>query len=309
MNFPNQYLFIKNLERLLGKGYSLKEALNMLKHLKYKEIEYIDKKLQEGMLLSLILKKLKFKTYIYEGIRIGEKTNKLNEAIILVAKQMEFYQKVNKQISKVLLYPLVLLCFAIICFEVIRINLYPVVKILLNDYQFQNNELFAFLTFNSLKIMGLLVLIIVIIINVYKPLGNLIPLIKEYRVINLLKYLEILLVCGYSLDEAFRLLTQSLNNKIYQLEILSFALLGDKELPKLTPYNRNIIEYLQMGIKSNDLVRVINDYHYFYDSLLFDKFAKITYYLQFIFFLLLSVNIFCIYYLIMFPMFQITNNI
>lgn len=309
MNFPNQYLFIKNLDRLLAKGYSLKEALTMLRNLRRKEIVYIDKKLQEGMLLSQILRKLRFKLFIIEAIVIGEKTNKLNEVISLIVKQMDFYQKMTKQISKVLLYPLILLGFAIICFEVIRTNLYPIVKHLLSDYHYQNNNLFAFLTFHLLKIIGLLVLIILIVFKSHKPLGNLIPLIKEYRTLSFLKYLEILLVCGYSLAEAFRILQQSLDEKVYRIDTLALVLLEERDLPKLTPYNQHTIEYFKMGIKSNDLVGVLNDYHFFYDSLLFDKFAKVTYYLQFFLFLLLSINIFCIYYLIMIPMFQITNNI
>lgn len=309
MNCEKQYLLIKILNRLLSKGYSLVEAIEMMRNIDVKIIKQIKQMLEVGYLLSSIFKTLKFKRFVYETIQVGEKSNKLNEVITLIERQFDFYLKLKKQINKVLLYPSILYIFALICFEMIRINLYPVIDTLLGDFAIGQNKVLIIIAFNLLKWIGGILLFILFICKYYKTLGNIIPLMKVYRSLTLSKHIEILLMCGNSLEEVFMILKKSLNPKIYRLDEFERSLLNETKVSVLYPYTLSFMQYFKLGMNSNDLIGALQDYIYIYDEILFDKLTKMTYYVQFGLFSLLSINIFLIYYIVMIPMLQISNKI
>ncbi|QVK19195.1 type II secretion system F family protein [Mycoplasmatota bacterium] len=309
MNCEKQYLLIRILNRLLTKGYSLLEAIEMMKNIDTKITRQMKEMLETGNLLSTVFKRLKFKRFVYETIQVGERSNKLNEVITLIEGHFDFYLKFKKQINKVLLYPLILFIFALICFEMIRINLYPVIKTLLGDYAIGQNDLLIFLSFNLLKCIALFLFVISLICKFYNSLSNLLPLMKIYRSLTLSKHLEVLLMCGNSLEEALIILKNSFNPITYRLDTFELSLLDDKKVGSFCPYPLAFIQYFKLGMKSNDIIGALQDYVYIYDEILFDKLTKITYYVQFSLFSLLSINIFLIYYIVMIPMLQISNKI
>jgi len=309
MNMNNQYLLIKILNRLLSKGYSLTEAIDMMTNISVKTIHHMKRMLEEGEMLSTIFKSLKFKRFVYETIIVGEKSNKLNEVISLIERQFDFYLKLRKQINKVLLYPLILFVFALMCFEIIRVNLYPIIEALLGDFAIFQNKILILIAFNLLKWVACLLICIVFISKYYKTLTNLIPLMKIYRTLIFSKHLEILLMCGNSLEEALMIIKSSLNPKVYRLDDFESTLLNDTKMGIYSPYTKGFMQYFKLGMNSNDLTCALQDYIYIYDEILFDQLTKLTYYIQFGLFSLLSINIFLIYYIVMIPMLQISEKI
>src|SRR5690554_1756588 len=287
MNFNKQYFFIKNINRLLIKGYSFNDSLDMLENIFSKEIKMIKLRLDTGNSLSSVFKTLRFKKFVYEAILVGEKSNKVSEVLELVENQFSFNLKIKTLFIKFLLYPLILLSITLVCFELIRINLYPLINVLINNYGIQEKKILVFLTFNLIKIVGGVILVLIILLYVNKPLANIIPLIKKYRLLVVIKYLDVLLTCGNSLDEAIKTLKSSFNNKVFQINILENVLLNNNHQKDIfTPFNKNFYKFFKHGIINNDLANALKDYSYFHEKILFDQYTKITYCIQFSLFLI-----------------------
>ncbi len=309
MNSERQYMIVKILNRLLIKGYSLLEAIDMMKQVHGNIISRMKQKLDEGNLLSHTFKILKFKPFVHDTIQIGEKSNKIQVAFGLLEEQFDFYLKIKKQMNKVLLYPVILFGFALFCFEMIRINLYPIIENLLIEFSIIQNKVLIIISFHLLKWIACILFMIFFILYHKKNLANLVPSIKLYRTIILAKQLVILLSCGNSLEEAFIILQSSLNPKIYNFKHLESALLNDSKLGLSSSYSESFLQYFKLGMKTNDLVNALKDYITIYEEILIDHLTKLSYYIQFGLFSLLSINIFLIYYIVMIPMLQISENI
>lgn len=308
MKFETQHLFIKNLNRLLSKGYSLGEALNVLDFMHVKLVNRIKTFLDSGRSFTRAIEELKFKRFVSESLNLGERCNQLNGVLTIINNRFTFLAKLKRLFQKYLLYPLLLLIIALLCFETIRLNLYPTIRALLGD-TFEANKFLLFLSFHLLKIVVIFCSLIVLFFFLHKEYANIIPIVKDYRSLILNNYLELLLTCGISLAEGLNLLKSILNTKIYRLFELEKIILTEYKVSIISPFNLLFIKYLTKGIKTNDLITSLNDYREFSEALLFDKIKKITYYLQFSLFFLITANIFLIYYLIMLPMYQLSNNL
>lgn len=309
MNVNEQYLLIKSFNRLLEKGYSLNEAIILMTNIKPKVIKRIKQLLNEGNMLSQIFKKLRFKRFVYDFLLIGEKSNKINEVIVLIEKEYEGYLKLKKQMNKVLLYPIVLYVFALLCFEIIRINLYPIIDTILGDFGVNQNQTIIFIAFNLLKVIGIISIIIFLLILYFKQIPNILPFVKNNRCLIVVKNLIILLTCGNSLDEALMILEEGLNQKIYRINELKQALFNNHKFTIFSPFNLAFKEYFKLGLQSNELVSTLVDYHDITSETFLDKITKLAYIIQFILFTILSINIFLIYYLIMIPMLNISDKL
>lgn len=310
MNFDRQYFFIKNINRLLNQGYSVLDTLNLLIMIHPKEINLIKSKLAQGTSLAQSFKALKFKPFVYEAVLIGEKSNKINEVLILIEKQYYFYQKIKKLFTKLLLYPLVICFISLICFELIRINLYPLIQSLSKDFFIKNNKILVFIAFHLLKIIGAITISIIVLFTINKSLANIVPIIKNYRLLKIIKYLDVLLTCGYSLDEAIKILETSLNNQIYRIDLLTTILINKTDIKlKLTPFDKSFVLYFKQGIINNDIINALRDYHFIYEDILASQITRTSYYLQFSLFFIIAINILLIYYVIMLPILQISENI
>lgn len=310
MNFNKQYFFIKNIIRLLNKGYSLNNILDLLVNIYPKEIKLIKLKLDEGLTFAAVIKTLKFKNFVYEALLVGEKCNKINEVLELVEKQFSFFIKLKKLFNRFLLYPLILLFISFISFELIRINLYPLIKTLIQNYPLKQNKFLVFIAFNLMKIIIGILFASSILLYFNKRLGNLIPLIKTYRLLVLIMYLDVLLTCGNSLGDAVNILKLSFNEKVYQINLFKKILLNENHYSSiLTPYNKDFYIYFKQGLINNDLINALRDYSFFKEQILLDKLNKFAQYTQFSLFLIIAVNIFLIYYIIMIPILQISESI
>lgn len=308
MNLSKQILIIKLFSRLFSKGYSLQEVLTLMKSNFHKLSIKMLTLLDSGYPLSELFKKCHFKPFVYKTIRIGEQSNKTNEVIKLIESNFNFYLKMKNQFNKVLLYPMFLFIFSLLCFEVIRINLFPIIQSTLNDFDVKQNQFLLFAAFHLLKIIGILMLLIFLLFHLFKKLANVIPYVKCYRSLNITKILIVLISCGYSLEESIKLLNENLNSSIYQFSYLNKLILEDKKIKIIAPYTKSFINYLRLGVSTNNILNTLEDYQEIYLELLIDKLNKLCYYIQFILFTLLSVNIFLIYYIIMIPMFNISSK-
>lgn len=309
MNFNKQYFFIKNINRLLNQGYSIFDTLNLLSQIHYKEISLIKNTLAEGNSLANAFKTLKFKSFVYEAILIGEKNNKIDEVFNLIEKQYFFYQELKKMFNKLLLYPIIICIVSLVCFELIRINLYPIILSLSKDFEIYHNKWLVFIAFHFLKIIGVITIGIITLFSFNKRLANIIPIIKKYRLLKIIKYLDILLTCGNSLAETINTLSTSLNNKIYRVDILATMLINkiDYKKYRLTPYDKSFSLFFKQGMINNDFIHALRDYEYIYEDILYLKISRLSYYLQFTVFLIIAVNIMLIYYVIMLPILQISE--
>lgn len=309
MNINKQYFLVKLLNNLLKKGYTLNESLILIKNVSNKIVDKIIEMLDEGLPLSLVLHKLKFKSFVYQTIKIGEESNKVNEAVNLIVYYFEFHLKIKNQINKVLLYPAILFCFSLISFEFIRIKLYPIIHLLLSDFNVMENNILIFLSFNLLKIIALLIIIFLIVIIVYRPITNIIPSVKIYRSLYISNNITLLLSCGSSLEEILILLNHNLNAKVYQIEKLTNIIFNQESNSLVSPYTLPFINFIKLGINAKDILKILNDFNSIYFNILFDRLEKRFYYLQFFLFIILSTNIFLIYYAILSPTLNLTNNL
>ncbi len=309
MNVNEQYLLIKSFNRLLQKGYSLNEVIILMANIKPKIINKLKKLLNEGFMLSQIFKKMRFKKFVYDYLLIGEKCNKVNEVISLIENEYENYLKLKKQMNKVLLYPIILYTFALICFELIRISLYPIIHSLLGDFGIKQNQTIIFLAFNMLKIIGVVSIIIIFLTNYFKQISNAIPFIKNNRCLIIVKNLIILLTCGNSLNDAMEILQANLNQKIFRIYELKQALFNNHRFTIFSPFTLAFKEYFKLGLKSNELVQTLKDYHDITNELFLEKLTKLAYVIQFFLFTIISINIFLIYYLIMMPLLNISDKL
>ena len=101
-----QLELLANLSLFLNRGYSLNEAMNLLKY-RYNLENYISK-LEEGYLLSEILKDNNFDPDILLVLEISEKSGNLKLGIEKSYYIIEQKQKNKNQIFELLKYPIML---------------------------------------------------------------------------------------------------------------------------------------------------------------------------------------------------------
>ncbi|MDF2700225.1 MAG: type secretion system protein [Haloplasmataceae bacterium] len=310
MNIYKQYEFIKMLNGLFKRGYTLSESLNMMTNVNNKLIAKIKSLLDCGISIAQVFKQLKFLKIVYETIEIGESTNRLNDVINMIENYLIFYIQTKNQINKVLMYPSMLLFMAIVGIEFIRIKLYPVINTLLSDFNVEQNQMIIFISFNLIKILGIILLLVTIFAYIYKPIQNMIPVIKTYRSLYISHNLKILLACGNSLETSLFILGKSLKESIYDLGIIRKSMFDTTyKIPLFSAFSSIFIYFFKLGINSNNLFVTLDDFTIIYFDYLNNQLTKIIYYIQFIIFTLLAINIVLIYYVIMIPMFSITQNI
>ena len=307
MKLNKQYQFFKMLNKFIEKGYSFNESLHFLTTIYPKTTNKIIKGLEKGQTLAILFKKCHFKHFVSDFLIIGEASNKVNDSIAMIVTYFDFIIKIKKHISKTLYYPFILFIIALIAFEFISTFLYP----LLNSLYIESipNPHLVFLAFNSLKYISIIVLAILGLNLLFKKLSNGLPFVKLYRSLYLCHHLMILMRCGYSLEDAMTELNNTLDSKKYSIDALNQLLIHSKKPSMFFSFHPTFIQFLKIGIDSNRLYPLLDDFQSIYIGHLEDGLFKVSYRLQTGIYLIIAVNIFLIYYVIMIPMYSITNLI
>ncbi len=147
--------FTRNLEIMIKTGVSLPKAMNILSQQmsngKFKKIlSQLSEDITKGESLSncLAVYPSVFSTLYQETLKIGEETGKLEDALRILALQMEREHKLRSSISSAMVYPAVVMCMAFVIGIIMFVLAVPKLKTTFTDMNialpFTTKAIFAF---------------------------------------------------------------------------------------------------------------------------------------------------------------------
>ncbi|ERJ13788.1 type II secretion system F family protein [Haloplasma contractile] len=311
MNIRLESSFFNVLENFLDKGYSLHDSLLLMGTSFSKITNQMTTSLNLGHSFSETVKAMGFKRMTKELIQIGEQSNKINQAIRNINDYFELKIKLTEMINKILIYPIIVFTLAFFCFIFIEIRVLPIVSSLkdletasLSDY------ILHFIAFNSLKVLIGIGVVVAIFHKVLPQLFNLLSIVKLFRSLYLCTTILLIVESGASLEESIKILSKFLNAKVYRLtQFKRFIITGTYKKDPLSCFHFSFRQFIRMGISANNLNSMLVDYKLCYTRILFQKLGHLVQSTQFFIFLILSINIFLIYYIIMIPMINLSGSI
>lgn len=307
MNLVRQYTLLKMLRNLLKKGYPILDALMFLESIEPKLMKVMILEMEKGQSLAQILKQLHFTHFVYETVEIGQQSQQLVDSLDLIIEYFDFHFSMKKEMQKVLLYPIIIYLIALMCFEWIRIRLYPTILQFVSEFQIQTDQPQSMIAFHLLKGIGLMVLISLLLVRCFPQLFNGLKIVPIYRSIYFSQQFKLLLQSGISLADALSILKTKLNQRIYPIKELEQQLLFNTPKKKLSSFSPAFIKSCYIGLQTNNLDQLITDFYAIYFDLFKSKLMKYGYLMQTVIFLVVAINIFLIYYIILMPMYQISN--
>jgi type II secretory pathway component PulF len=304
MREERQYQFLSILTKLVKKGYPLEEAFHYLSFVEPQLVKKMKNMIEEAIPLSTIFKRCRFKPFVSDLLEIGLESHQLDYALTLILEQFEFYFSIKKSITKLLLYPCIIFVVALFCFEFLRLSLYPTIQKLLHDFEVSLNPQLVFFAFNSLKMILLFMIVISLLNFLFPRLKNGVMFVKRIHSLFFLQQLKCLLTSGFSLLEA----EIALKGKKHQLMIKELeSYLIHQTKPPLSYLDPSFLSIFHMGMESNQLLSILEDFQSIYLDIVKTACTKWTYTIQFGLLLVIASNIFMIYAVIMLPLFQLSN--
>lgn len=307
MKLTKQYAIIKWLSRLIDQGYALEEALSLLALIEGREMKRLKSLLDQGIPLHEACKRMHFKSYGFELLSIGMESNQLSESLHLLLKRFHFDLSIEKQRREMLNYPLMLFLFSLIGFEWLRLKLFPALERLREAFPVEQDPRVTFFAFHLLKIIFLIVCAIFVVNKVFPRLINCVRLTKQFRSLVFCHHLNLLISTGCSLEEAFQKLSKTLNRNVYQTEGLINHILNETKLHRLSSFDQGYVQALRLGLMSNRLSEQLQDYELLYEEIIQGKMKQLAQFLQFGVFIVVAVNILLIYFVMIIPLFQMSN--
>lgn len=329
-----QLRFINRLYQLMNNGYSLIESLKILSFERdLKKLSSISEiELLKGKTFSEVLKKLNFTPLIYNYLYAVEARGSLKEHLLTCIKMLEQRQKYLKKVKEMLRYPLVLFFFFIGIFIVLNQFLLPSFEnfLSINEQSLKTvYTIFFFIKFFTNIFFMLIILFILVYVfkdYFYKKVSveirikmmNLIPFFNNLFTLHntflFSSQLSTLLSSGMSIKNILEHLSLQSEREIlsYYSSLLKQHLEkgGEivpvlKKLPLLDP-QLSIIFLNNMS--NHDLAKDLM----IYGSIIFDelerKLMKSVTYIQPIILSILAIFIVLMYVALLWPMFNLINN-
>ena len=307
MNIRKQHAFIKWFSRLIDQGYSIEEALERLSFIEKNTTKRLKEKLELGYSLNEALRTLRFKSFAYDLVTIGLENNCLDRCLQLLVKRYEFSLFLYKRWQELLFYPCSLFLIAMVAFEYLRLQLYPLFLRLTNSPFIEHHSILTFFSFHLLKVILIGIIALFVVFRRFPRLLNLFPLVRELRTLSFCHQLNVFIQSGYSLEESLHVLRQqkSFSNDIDYFEE---RIIGHKNTSvKLSMFTEGFIQMFLLGFKTNSLTEHLTDYETLYTELCETKIKRVSHGLQYGLFFIIAINILMVYYVMMEPIMKIIN--
>lgn len=335
----DQALFLKRIGVLLGHGYSLVEAIYIMKiqldseKIPGKYLEEAIHRLKNGEDFSKILAGLGFHPTAVSFIYYGENNGEMGNSLIRAGEVLERRSNDMKQLQKVSGYPLFLFIFTVIVMTIFHYSLVPQLKLLFSSMEAKISVsmkiMFWIYDHSTLLLLLILSIILFLFISIRRwtklksryeihvklcrmPLfGNILRLWNTYYISYQMSQL---LKNGHSLTECLQFVEGDPEKKHVQeaFRLIKSELLEGKPLPnaveKIPIWQREFSTVIRHGELTGNLDIELETYSQLCMDLFTEKISKLLRWIQPALFLIIGLWILLLYISIMLPSFQMIQQ-
>lgn len=330
--------FINRLSTLISEGYTFSDSVNMLLpyHVeddeKFKTI--VEDMLRKGEGVVEILERLSVPKYYLVGINIAEQSGEMASTLKNIALQMEFNEKMKKNLGKILLYPITLFVFLTGIFIAFRTMYLPNIQQIIDTRSVGENGTDLLLSKLFLHVPDYLVFLIIALLIIFltffqylkrKPVDGQIAILLKVPIISYIYRLQItrvfsrslgsLIVGGFSLQQSLSILKeQHLNVHLSYVSanVEKQIIYGDSlssAIANMSCFFSKFEEFIKHGEKSGYLGRELMIYCDLLDEKLKTIIKTTMTIIQPIFFIILAFCIIAAYLSVLMPMYNLIEII
>ena len=333
-----QVLLLKRLGELLEKGYSLLQALEFLQFQlspqKRLQLQHITEELKNGKSLHDAFHQLMFHpdilSYLFYAQRHGDISFALQQGSVLLHRK----DKYQKDMMKVLRYPIFLSLFLIGILAVFNLVLLPQFEMLYSSLQAPSasftDQIMSFIQMLPYIISGFFLVIMcgaciyVFYLRKLPPVQRVniiirIPLVKTFLILNNSHYFSVqlsgLLQGGLSVLEALKLMVEQKHHLFFQHEAarIEDRLIAGEQLDSIimkSGYYESELSYvIAHGQINGSLATELGDYSELIIEKMEGKINRILVIIQPLLFTCIGIIVVLMYLAMIMPMFQMMNSI
>ncbi|WP_303660191.1 competence type IV pilus assembly protein ComGB [Bacillus cereus] len=333
-----QVLLLRRLGELLEKGYSLLQALEFLQFqlssAKQLQLQHITEELKNGQSLHDAFHQMLFHpdvlSYLFYAQQHGDVSFALKQGSVLLHRK----DKYQKDMMKVLRYPLFLSLFLLGILTVFNLVLLPQFETLYSslratsasftDHIMSFIQMLPYVIGAFFLIVALGVCIYVLYLRKLPPIQRVsimvrIPLIKTFLILTNSHYFSVqlsgLLQGGLSVLEALTLMIEQKHHPFFQCEaarIEALLIAGeqlDSIIMKSNYYERELSYVIAHGQANGNLATELGDYSELTIEKMEGKIQRILIVIQPVLFTCIGIIVVLMYLAMIMPMFQMMNSI
>lgn len=338
LNLYEQARLLKILGELLQKGYPLIQAIEFLSIQFPKElndsVNHAKLLLIEGNSFVDFAKELILHpdvlVYLYYAEKHGNLSFALREGSFMLTKKIQH----RNYLRKIMGYPVFLITILLLILTVFRSFVIPQYEILFSTFQSNQNS-FSYIYLQFIKslpsimficvfIIGLIVIGFFITLKKLNPIERMeklvqIPLLKKYLIMmNTYEFsmqLSILLHAGFPIIDALKTMQNNDSRTfIKEKAVVMYKQISNgnsmqQVLMNECAFHKDLIFVIDHGMNNSTLEKELSDYADYLKNSIEDYFQRSIKTIQPIIFILISSSILSLYIAILFPMFQLMNNI
>lgn len=300
MKLNEQKEFLEYLYTFIKNGYSLQEAIGYYDKIKSNSFSIeCSNNLNNGELLNKTLEKYRFNAFVVKLISIGEEKLILEVSIIKAIDFIKFIEEKNNIFFQKLFYPIVSFVLLIVCFIFIEYKVYPSIQLFSDNTSHINNYVFIMYKF----IVGI-ILLSLLIIKINSNISYKIPILKEIKSIQVSIIISCLLQSGLSMQEAIIYLMDNIkdDSKIIIKELERVFLLNEYSIRFI---DKKLMDYIKIGINTNTIQSSFEIYYKTIFTSVKNNLTKYSIIIQVIIYLLIGINVFSVYYVLINPLLNI----
>ncbi len=335
-------LFLRQFSVMIKASISISDALNVLKNqYSTKAFKKVLIKVHQDVLSGLLLSEAfakhpkVFPAFFVNMVAIGEVSSSLDSVLSSMADYYENDQRIKRKVKSAMIYPSILFALIVVVVFLISAFILPqfegmindlggnipkITKVIFNVSHFiQNNFLYL--------IGGIIILILIIYLLLKTPRGR---YFKDYLKLHLpfvgkinqnlvtarfIKAFIILLESGMTITDCMNNLVKMLGNQVF-IEKFKFSIdevnRGKriaKSIESTNLFPKMVIEMINVGEKSGNLVDVLKSTSSYFDDSLESSIAKATAALEPILIILLGVIVAVVILSVYLPIITMMKNI
>lgn len=329
---------LHRLSVLLGEGYPFSESIMMLLPHHMEDVsakqDEIQEKLRNGEGVIGVMSALDIPNSYLVSITIAEHNGHLQDALIGVAKQMRFSQRMQSRLKKLMLYPVTLLLFLIGLFVVYRTYFFPNIEQMIESRGGSAEEGSLgiskfFLHFPDYSVV--LISVLLVLAFAYRSflrkqsvesqiaIQLKIPIWRGYFKLSLTKvfskYLGSLLLSGFSLQSSLQVLQQQSLQLYLQYcaeQITEKVVQGDslgQSIKQLHFFQKDLVVFVEHGEKSGYLGKELTLYSELLEERFEEKIQRLIAIVQPTFFVVIALCIIAAYLSLLLPIYSIIDFI
>ncbi|QKE71529.1 hypothetical protein HPK19_01370 [Arthrobacter citreus] len=338
LSYNEQARLLKILSELLEKGYPLIQAIEFLTIQFQDDVKGLIEKakisLLEGHSFIEFAKLLRLHpevlVYLYYAKKHGDLSFALSEGSFMLTKKIQH----RAYLRKIMGYPIFLISILLFILFLFKSLIIPQYEMLFSTFQSnQHSFIFIYLKFIknlpsimffSLIILGCIVFVYLITIKKLNPIERmnklvLIPFVSKYLIaINTYEFsmqLSILLHAGFPISDALKTMQNNESRTFLKEKALVLynqirnGISMQEALRNERTFHRDLLFVIEHGMNNSILGKELADYADYLKDSIEEYFHRSIKIIQPIILILISSSILSLYVAILFPMFQLMNNI